>query len=47
MDALDKNIEETGATDLKKLLELCYSFLKFSVKCYVGNIDYINKILEL
>jgi len=44
---IDSIIENQGATvELRKLLELQVAFLKFSIQCYPGNIEYVNEILK-
>jgi hypothetical protein len=43
----DKIIDEQGTTiEVSKILELEVAFLKFSIKTYPQNIDYVNEILE-
>lgn len=43
----DKIIEEQGTKiEVSRLLELEVAFLKFSIKTYPTNIDYVNLILE-
>ena len=44
---IDKIInDQQGAMDVRKLLELEVAFLKFSLKCYPLNSDYVNNIFE-
>ncbi len=43
-----KVLEEQGvAMELKKLIELLVAFTKFTIKCYPGNIENVNSILEI
>eukprot|EP01022_Parablepharisma_sp_SALTPOND_P000708 TRINITY_DN1044_c0_g2_i1.p1 TRINITY_DN1044_c0_g2~~TRINITY_DN1044_c0_g2_i1.p1 ORF type:complete len:857 (+),score=97.29 TRINITY_DN1044_c0_g2_i1:113-2683(+) len=45
---IDKVLEEQGvAMELKKLIELQVAFLRFSIKTYPGNMEYVNQILEI
>jgi len=44
---IDKVLEEQGmAIELKKLIELQVAFLRFTIKSYPGNLEYVNTILE-
>mmetsp|Transcript_15309 Transcript_15309/g.13032 ORF Transcript_15309/g.13032 Transcript_15309/m.13032 type:complete len:217 (-) Transcript_15309:1164-1814(-) len=44
---IDEIIRDQGADlELKKFLELQVAFLKFCIKCYPENIDYVNEILQ-
>jgi vacuolar protein sorting-associated protein 35 len=43
---VDNVLEEQGATDLQRLIELQVAFIRFSIKCYPDKINNVNSILE-
>lgn len=43
---IDSLLENSGATEFKNVLDLMVAFLKFTLKCYLNNIDYVNQILQ-
>lgn len=46
-DSISKIIEENSANmELKKFLDLEVAFLKFSLRCYPKNSEYVNQILK-
>ena len=46
-DSINKIIDENSSNmELKKFLDLEVAFLKFSLRCYPQNSDYVNQILK-
>lgn len=43
---IDRLVESAGATEFKNVLDLMVAFLKFTLRCYVDNSDYVNQILK-
>ena len=45
---INKVLEESGVNiELKKLMDMEVAFLRFVVKAYLKNVDYVNQILEI
>ncbi|EGR30479.1 vacuolar sorting protein, putative [Ichthyophthirius multifiliis] len=43
---IDSMVEKSQNTEFKKVLDLMAAFLKFSLKCYKSNSNYVNQILK-
>lgn len=43
---IDNLVERSNSTEFKNVLDLMVAFLKFSLRCYSSNSDYVNQILK-
>ncbi|KAL4451052.1 hypothetical protein ABPG74_021374 [Tetrahymena malaccensis] len=43
---IDNLVERSSSTEFKNVLDLMVAFLKFSLRCYSSNSDYVNQILK-
>lgn len=39
---IDKLVENSSSIEFKNVLDLMVAFLKFSLRCYAENSDYVN-----
>lgn len=43
---IDNLVAKASSTEFKNVLDLMVGFLKFSLRCYGSNSDYVNQILK-
>ncbi|EGR27194.1 vacuolar sorting protein, putative [Ichthyophthirius multifiliis] len=43
---IDKMIEKTSSNEFQNILDLMAAFLKFTLKCYLQNVECVNQILK-
>jgi vacuolar protein sorting-associated protein 35 len=43
---IDRMVETSQSMEFKNVLDLIVAFLKFTLRCYTENTDYVNAILK-
>lgn len=43
---IDRLVDTASSTEFKNVLDLMVAFLKFTLRCYEDNTEYVNLILQ-